>query len=60
MKPYGKKPELAKGKVQGHTSDTCLVCNNDDWDINKRRERSSIKNKLNKVRRDREEEKYNF
>ena len=60
MKPYGKKPDFAKGKVQGHTSDTCDVCCNDDWKISKRRERSSIKNKLNKARRDREEEKYNF
>ena len=49
MKPYGKKPQLMIGKVQGHTCDNCDTCTNKDWKISKSRERNSIKEELYRI-----------
>ena len=48
MKPYGKKPELRKGKVEGHNSDSCYICSNDDWKFSKSAERTKNKIELKK------------
>ena len=37
MKPYGQKKE--KSHLNGHTSDQCSICSNDEWKISKSRER---------------------
>lgn len=49
MQPYGKKPELRKGKVQGHNSDSCDICSNDEWKISKSAERTKTKVTLAKA-----------
>jgi hypothetical protein len=39
MKPFGQKPEKRKGKVDGHTADTCGICSNHGWKLAKARGR---------------------